>query len=119
MSTLKAVNWNQLNDLRDVRDSGVSDLVADMIETFVEDSEIGLASLVKAVQTGDRVAVRREALLLKATAGLFGAEHLRATAEYLEAEAALSMTNVRPLVAELRTALSEVQSALKRGVPAC
>jgi HPt (histidine-containing phosphotransfer) domain-containing protein len=118
MNPPNAVKQAQLNDLRD-RESGVPELVADMIATFVEDSEIGLACLVKAVQAGDTAAVKREALLLKATAGLFGAEHLRATAEYLEAEAALSLANVRPLVARLRAELSEVQSALKRGVARC
>lgn len=119
MNSMNFVDWAQLNDWRDVREPGDPELVAEVIATFVEDSELGLACLVKAVTAGDAVVVKREARMLQAAAALFGAGHLRATAAYVEAEAALSLANLRPLIAELQAALREVQTALKRGVPRC
>jgi HPt (histidine-containing phosphotransfer) domain-containing protein len=116
MIKTNAVDWSQLNDLRTL---GEPELVAELLATFLEDSELQMASLVSAVQSGDAPRVKREALVLKGTAALLGAERLRATAEYLEAESALSVANVRPLIAALRTELSEVHSALAVNVPRC
>jgi HPt (histidine-containing phosphotransfer) domain-containing protein len=116
MNKSNGIDWSQLNDLRGL---GEPELVAELLATFLQDSELQLASLVAAVQSGDAPRVKREAFVLKGTAALLGAERLRATAEYLEAEAALSLANVRPLIAALRTELGEVHSVLAAGVPRC
>jgi len=118
MNKPKVVDWSQLDDWRELRERGEPDLIAELVATFLQDSEQRVARLVAAVQTGDRAVVRREARTVKGTAELLGASHLRATAERLEDEAARGLVGMRG-VAELQAALTEVRSALARGVARC
>ena len=118
MNKPKMADWSQFDDGRELRDQGEPDLIAELVATFLQDSEQRMARVVAAVQAGDRAVVRREARTVKGTAELLGASHLRATAERLEAEAAKGLVGMRGVV-ELRAALTEVQSAFARGVKRC
>jgi HPt (histidine-containing phosphotransfer) domain-containing protein len=118
MNKSNVVDWSRLDDWRDLREPGEPDLIAELVASFLQDSELRMARVVVAVQSGDRAVVRREARTVKGTAELLGAGHLRATAERLEAEAARGLVDMLG-VAELRAALTEVQSALARGVARC
>jgi len=78
------VDWDQLLSLREVQAPDEPDVVEQIIEMFLVDSDARLSRAREALASTDAAALRLEAHSLRGTAGLIGAEHLRAAAEVVE-----------------------------------
>jgi HPt (histidine-containing phosphotransfer) domain-containing protein len=117
MDTTGVVDWSQVQELRELQEPNEPDIVAELIATFLEDSELRMTRLLAAADAGDANTVIREAHTVKGNAALFGAEKLRGDAERVERGAALDLAAALPFVTEMRASLSEVQAILARGVP--
>ena len=112
------VGWSQIEALRELQAPDEPDVVAEVIKTFVSDSSERLARLREAAVDGNLRQIELEAHTLKGTAGVIGAESLRADADRVEQAAKASqITNLTALIDRLAASLDAVHKALLDGPP--
>jgi HPt (histidine-containing phosphotransfer) domain-containing protein len=96
---------------------GDAAFVVELIVMFGEDSPPRLEGIATALAGGDAAEVAKNAHSLKGTGANFGAERFRSLAQAIEtAGKAGDLTNVPPLLAELRSEFERVRAALDAAV---
>jgi HPt (histidine-containing phosphotransfer) domain-containing protein len=109
------VDWDQLLSLREVQAPDEPDVVEQIIEMFLEDSDVRLSRAREALASTDAAALRLQAHSLRGTAGLIGAEHLRAAAEVVEyAAPAGDWPSIEIAFGTMVAAVGEVREELVR-----
>ena len=110
------VDWPRLLMLRDLQPPGEPDVVAELIASFLSDSAERIERLHAASAAGNLRGVSHEAHAIKGSAGLLGAEPLRAEAEAVETAANAGLVEGLPaLIARMNSALDVAHAALSRG----
>ncbi len=82
-----SVDWQVIDELRDLREEGEPDLLAELIEVFEADTAARLSALRDAVEKGDAEGLRRAAHALRGGSGSLGALRLSRLAEDVESAA--------------------------------
>jgi len=98
------IDFAALDELRVLGKAAEQDLVGEVIDQFVRETELSLAVLRDALEAGDAVAVRRIAHGIKGSGSQVGGRRLAASCGRLEREAA------RGHLSEARIALHDVTS---------
>lgn len=108
--------WTLPEELRELAQEGGSDVVADVIAVFQEDSAARLVVLREAVRTGDCKAIRAEGHALKGSSSQLGASEMARMCFQMEqmgntgniAEAAGLLAQIEQHFAEVAQAMSNV-----------
>jgi two-component system sensor histidine kinase/response regulator len=100
--------------LERLKSLGGTELLAQMIDLFLEHGKERLDAALAGEQSGDRIAVERAAHSLKSTAGNLGAQALQRSAQAIELGAATADESaLTDLMRELEERFAEVRSALE------
>lgn len=110
----QSIDFNVLDDLRSLQDEGDPDLVAEVVQLFLEDSPQRVVAIRTAASAGDASLLGAAAHGLKGSAANVGAVRLRAVCERLEHMGKLGLaSDSSPLVAELEVEYARVHVALE------
>jgi HPt (histidine-containing phosphotransfer) domain-containing protein len=102
-----------IDNLRALDPDGGDTFIREIIGIFLEDAPLRIAEIDQSLAAGDDAAFVRAAHTIKGASSNVGAAALRAVAEQLELRAKKNgLADVTALVAELKTALANAQTAL-------
>jgi HPt (histidine-containing phosphotransfer) domain-containing protein len=114
MNETPVINWAQLLDLREFQRPGEPDVVADLIQTFIEQAAMQLTRMRAAEQAGNAREIELEAHAIKGSAAAIGAIALAEAAQVLETHSANGRLS-RPLIDRVMESLRQAQAVLLRG----
>ncbi len=110
----QSIDFSILDDLRSLQDEGEPDLVAEVVQLFLDDSPRRVIAIRAAAVAGDASQLGKAAHGLKGSAANVGAVRLRALCERLEHMGKAGHTAIgAPLVDELEREYARVQAALE------
>ena len=97
---------------------GDESFLAELIDTYLEDSPQQLAAMAAAVQAGDATSLQRAAHSLKSNSASFGARALAALCQELEAMGKVgTLESAAPRVAQAAAGYEQVRRALQAARP--
>lgn len=109
-----AIDFSVLDELRMLQDEGEPDLVAEVVQLFLEDGPARLQAIREATLAGQAVQLGKAAHGLKGSAANVGAVVLRALCERLEHMGkAGDISGCAPLLMQIEAEYPRVQSALE------
>ena len=83
-AALEAVDLNVLRAFEEMQVEGEPDLIVELIDLYLKDAPLKLASLLEADAVGDEGALKRAAHSLKGSSASIGVSHVAALCEELE-----------------------------------
>lgn len=107
------INRETLNELEETVAGGISEIIIDLIDTYVSDSQQTLDKLSNALATNHLKEVERHAHSLKSSSATFGAEALAALSAQMEHLARIGdVEPIATLAAEAQTQFTRVAHVL-------
>ena len=112
-SSLPTVDQRVLDGLREMLLDGEPDLLAELVELFVEDASARLESLREALNVGDADSIAKTAHALKGSAGNLGASRMTRVAAQLETLGRSgNLESAEDLLEQLRDEFEKVSAEL-------
>jgi HPt (histidine-containing phosphotransfer) domain-containing protein len=111
------IDLDTMQELRSLGEAVGVDLLSELIELFVEDTERLLVDLRHAAGSGDVVAVGQIAHNIKGGGGQLGARQLVASCTRLERSATSGLSAARPDLAEVERDYLSFRAALTQHAP--
>jgi HPt (histidine-containing phosphotransfer) domain-containing protein len=111
------IDLGTMQELRSLGEAVGQDLLSELIELFVEDTERLLVQLRHAAGTGDVVAVGQIAHNIKGGGGQLGARQLVSSCTRLELSAASGLSSSRPDLTEVERDYLTFRAALTEHAP--
>lgn len=109
------LNPSVIESLRQLTPPGEPDVLAEVLQLFLEDVPLRIAKLRGAWQAGDAVEVQRSAHSLKGSAGNIGATDLLAVCRLLDDQGKSGdLSNLAGLVASLDAEYARVEAEIQR-----
>ena len=109
------INPEALEAYKEVMEDEADAFIADILESFYNNSADLIETLEKSIPTNDRKSFIRAAHTFKSTSATVGAESLSGLAADLEMKAhSEALTALTPLVAALKEAFAEAEIELKK-----
>lgn len=82
---MNVIDLNTIEALRELQEEGESDLLAELIDLFLQDAPLRIAGMRAAIESNDWVALSERAHSLKGSCGSLGAVHMAGLCAQLEA----------------------------------
>jgi len=118
---MNVIDLNTIEALRELQEEGESDLLAELIDLFLQDAPDRIAGMRLAVDTGDWTALAERAHSLKGSCSSLGAVHMAGLCAQLEAMGRdrADRSDAATVQGALEQQYALVQAALERERNAC